>query len=245
MYIESSYLWIFLRRISESNVLNQWVSLGHQSPWWIYVAQGALSMWTKIFSILWIGRESDSVALLFDFWVPMTFFLRQEYLSNTFTIHIPHRVFQVFLTNCPPHSTLTFCRESKMLKDISPFVGPPIPMFLTSDDICSGFQSQSGQPYLHLAKVYMLHVPWHSPLVWHLPTCWWPAWQHANLFPWPGIGGLGQETYHTTGRCSTDWATFECWNWTRDIVEWWQGSTHKCFSSSRSSCLNVETEPII
>ena len=48
------------------------------------------------------------------------------------------------------------------------FVGPLIPLFWTSGDISSGFQSQGGQPYLHLAKAYVLHVPWDSPLVWHL-----------------------------------------------------------------------------
>ena len=39
------------------------------------------------------------------------------------------------------------------------FVGPLIPLFWTSGDISSRFQSQSGQPYLHLAEVYMLYVP--------------------------------------------------------------------------------------
>ena len=39
------------------------------------------------------------------------------------------------------------------------FVGPLIHRFWTSGDISSGFQSQSGQPYSHLAEVYMLHIP--------------------------------------------------------------------------------------
>ena len=38
----------------------------------------------------------------------------------------------------------------------------------TSGNVSSGFQSQSGQPYLHLVEVYMIYVPWDSPLVWHL-----------------------------------------------------------------------------
>ena len=33
-------------------------------------------------------------------------------------------------------------------------MGPLIPLFWTSGDISSGFQSQSGQPYLHLAKEF-------------------------------------------------------------------------------------------
>ena len=45
-----------------------------------------------------------------------------------------------------------------------------IPLFWTSGDVYSQFQSQSGQPYSCLAVTYMLHVPWDSPLVQHLPT---------------------------------------------------------------------------
>ena len=36
---------------------------------------------------------------------------------------------------------------------------------------------QSGQPYSHLAEAYVMYVPRDSPLVWHLPTSWWAAWQ--------------------------------------------------------------------
>ena len=35
--------------------------------------------------------------------------------------------------------------------------GSLIPLFWTSGDISSGFQNQSGQPYSHLAKAYMIH----------------------------------------------------------------------------------------
>ena len=47
----------------------------------------------------------------------------------------------------------------QFLEDISPFVGPLIPLFRTSGDISSGFQSQSGQPYFHLVEAYVLHLP--------------------------------------------------------------------------------------
>ena len=57
------------------------------------------------------------------------------------------------------------------------FVGPLIPLFWTSGDVFSGFQSQSGQPYLHLMEAYMLHVLRdYSPLVWYLTTSWQLAW---------------------------------------------------------------------
>ena len=45
------------------------------------------------------------------------------------------------------------------------FVGPLIPLFWTSGDVSSGFQSQSGQPYLSLVEAYMLHVPLDLSLV--------------------------------------------------------------------------------
>ena len=38
-------------------------------------------------------------------------------------------------------------------------MGPLIPLFLTSGDVSSGVQSQSGQPYSHLVQAYVLHVP--------------------------------------------------------------------------------------
>ena len=67
--------------------------------------------------------------------------------------------------------------------DTSLFVGPLIPLFWTSGDVSSGFQSQSGQHYLHLAEAYVLHVSWDSPLVWHLPTSRQPVWQLSRSLP--------------------------------------------------------------
>ena len=59
------------------------------------------------------------------------------------------------------------------------------PLFWTSGDISSGLQSQSGQPYLSLVEVYMLHIPSDSPLVQHLLTSWQSAWQLSHLFHIP------------------------------------------------------------
>ena len=61
------------------------------------------------------------------------------------------------------------------------FVGPIIPLFWTSGDVSSGFQSQSWQPYLSLVEAYVLH----SRLVWHLLTSWRPVWQVSHLFHIP------------------------------------------------------------
>ena len=38
------------------------------------------------------------------------------------------------------------------------FMGPMIPLFWTSGDVSSGFQSQNGQPYSHLAEVYVMYT---------------------------------------------------------------------------------------
>ena len=40
---------------------------------------------------------------------------------------------------------------------MSPFLGPLIPLFWTSGDVSSGFQSQSGQPYTHLVDAYVMY----------------------------------------------------------------------------------------
>ena len=47
----------------------------------------------------------------------------------------------------------------KFLLGTCPFLGPLIPLFRTSGDISSGFQSQSGQPYSNFAEAYMIYIP--------------------------------------------------------------------------------------
>ena len=63
------------------------------------------------------------------------------------------------------------------------FVVPVTPLFSASGDVCPGFQSQGGS----LACVDSSD----SPLVWHLPTSWWPAWQPV-MFPTYYICGRGR-----------------------------------------------------
>ena len=50
--------------------------------------------------------------------------------------------------------------KKKSLEDISPFCGAT-----DTPDVSSGFQSQCGQPYSHLAEAYVMYVPRDSPLV--------------------------------------------------------------------------------
>ena len=57
----------------------------------------------------------------------------------------------------PSHNWQSFF---KFLVDTCHFMGPPIPLFWTFGDVSSGFQSHSGQPYLHLAEVYRMYIPW-------------------------------------------------------------------------------------
>ena len=47
----------------------------------------------------------------------------------------------------------------KFLVDTCPFIGPLIPLFWTSGDVSCGFQSHSGQPYLHLPEAYIMYIP--------------------------------------------------------------------------------------
>ena len=63
----------------------------------------------------------------------------------------------------------------KFLLDTCPFSGHLIPLFRTSGDISSLFQSQSEQPYSNFAEAYVIYFPWGSPLVWYLCLCIWPA----------------------------------------------------------------------
>ena len=67
----------------------------------------------------------------------------------------------------------------KFLVDICPFMGPLILLFWTSADVSCGFKNQSGQPYSHLAEVYVMYIPQDSPLEWHLPT----IYLMANMVP--------------------------------------------------------------
>ena len=53
------------------------------------------------------------------------------------------------------HGILTFF---KIFARLVLFVGPLMRLYWTSGDVSSGFQSQSGQPYSHLAETYILHI---------------------------------------------------------------------------------------
>ena len=63
----------------------------------------------------------------------------------------------------------------KFLVDTCPFMGPLLPLFWISGDVSSGLQSQSGWPYLYLAKAYTMYILRDSPVL-HLLISWWPAW---------------------------------------------------------------------
>ena len=54
------------------------------------------------------------------------------------------------------------------------FVGPLMYLSWTSGDVCHGFQSQGGS---HACMLQIAMDSSDSPLVWHLLTSWWPAWQ--------------------------------------------------------------------
>ena len=47
-----------------------------------------------------------------------------------------------------------------------------------------GFKARVGS-LIRAVWRHVLHVAWDSPLVWYLPTSWWPAWQPSCLFHIP------------------------------------------------------------
>ena len=67
----------------------------------------------------------------------------------------------------------------KKKEDTSPFVAP---LFWTSGKFCPGFQSQAGCLDCVLHCLYAINTS-DSPLVWQLPTPWWPAWQLSLFEP--------------------------------------------------------------
>ena len=89
-----------------------------------------------------------------------------------FWVYIPSRCLKIFplglqairlLSNC----TLRFTRHHavlesfffKFLADTCPFLVPLVPLFWISGDISSGFQSQSGLPYLHCGGERNVYSP--------------------------------------------------------------------------------------
>ena len=88
-------------------------------------------------------------------------------------------------------------------------MGPLIPLFWASGDVSFGFQSQSGQSYLHLAEGYVLHILRDSPLVWHLLTSSQTAWQLSHSLPHickQALVGLKTSIYLAADERSTEWA---------------------------------------
>ena len=59
-------------------------------------------------------------------------------------------------------------------------MGPWIPLFWTSGDVSTEFQSQSEQSYSHFAEAYVKCVSRDSPLGWHLLT-YMAAWQPVTV----------------------------------------------------------------
>ena len=49
-----------------------------------------------------------------------------------------------------------------------PILEPLVPLFWTSGDIFSGFQSQSGFCLIHIAEVNVMYIPWDPLLVIHI-----------------------------------------------------------------------------
>ena len=66
------------------------------------------------------------------------------------------------------------------LVDRCPFMGSLIPLFWTSGNVSSGFQSQSGQPYSHLVGACTCRFP---EIYFWCDTCWPLDDPHGGAFP--------------------------------------------------------------
>ena len=71
----------------------------------------------------------------------------------------------------------------KFLEDMNPFCDTPVLEFWWR--LLWVSKPEWVLPYLSLVEAYALHIPWDLPLMWHLPTSWWPAWQPSHLFHIP------------------------------------------------------------
>ena len=71
------------------------------------------------------------------------------------------------------------------LEDMSPFCGATDTPVLDFWWCLLWVSKPEWAALFELAEMYLLHVPWESPLVWHLPTFWQPAWQLSRLFHIP------------------------------------------------------------
>ena len=107
--------------------------------------------------------------------------------------------------------------KKKYLQDISPFCG----------------------------AIHVLHIPWDSPLVWHLLTSWCPAWQLSHSLQHTreqALVGVKNGTYDAAaqsmkpGRCSTDWAMpARHWiGWQKMLSKWFDSR----ISSVEGQCSN-------
>ena len=75
-----------------------------------------------------------------------------------------------------------------------------------------GFKARVHSALFELSRgvCVMLHIPWDSPLVWHLPTSWhwWDSKLGAIMLPLTVCDQAGQTLYRLSYPGSADWATF-------------------------------------
>ena len=79
------------------------------------------------------------------------------------------------------------------------FVGPLIPLFRTTGNICPELQSQGGSPCLPASQLCTTKSS-DSALLRHLLTSWWPAWQLSCSDPYTfkqALVGLESGIYAT------------------------------------------------
>ena len=130
---------------------------------------------TQITNVFKIGRINKS----FDVTLVLSFHWSRDDLLNNFQWNTTSfRTSDIWHFAC---LTLTFL-VLKTWEDISPFLGWLKPLFLSSGDVCPGFQSQGALPHLHVCHPHATESS-DSPLVWHLLKSWQPALQLSHSHP--------------------------------------------------------------
>ena len=95
---------------------------------------------------------------------------------------------------------------------------------------------------LHLVEMYVLHVPRDSPLVQHLPTSLWPAWQLSHSLPHTcehALIGLETGIYHATAasQCETSQMLYSL-SYAGSALKW----NIRCCQSCHSVSMSVHAE---
>ena len=79
-----------------------------------------------------------------------------------------HSVLKVWCRRDTIQSFVSFFKVFLLDTCTYPILGPLVPLFWISDDVSSGFQSQSGFSLIRMAEASIMYIPWDPPLMLHV-----------------------------------------------------------------------------